>query len=66
MQNYRLKDYGLDYKTICDYVYDVDSKFDNPIQKENPKEIENTILSTLYNRMEKENCLQGKQTKNKK
>ena len=63
MQNYRLKDYGLDYKTICDYVYDVDSKFQNPIQNEDENEIDRTILATLKNRMIKENCLDGKNKK---
>lgn len=51
----RLKDYGLDFDKIRDYVYLVDDKFpQGSLQSENKNEIENTILKTLKLRMEKE------------
>lgn len=50
-----LKDVGLGFDEIKEYVYDVDSKFPNgSINDEAGNEIEMTILSTLKKRMIKE------------
>jgi len=51
-----LKDAGLSYKKITDYVYEVDDKFPmGSLSADNSKEIEMTILKTLKNRMVSEN-----------
>ena len=53
-----LMDYGLDYNTIKDYVYDVDSKFPDSLgslQSEG-SEIDRTILTTLKKKMEEKGC----------